>query len=197
MTSDGRYQRFLAFIFAIFCSLSTACGKSALEGGRGPDALGKESSLRELTARGDASAAIGDMIRAEQYFVSALKAGGDERKLVRRLLVVCAADQRYPAAAEYAEQYLHRHPTDIDLRFAAASIQAAVGATRRARELLDSVLRERPDWAEAHYALASMMRAQGEPLALADLHDLQYLKLNPQGALAETARARVARRGTP
>jgi tetratricopeptide (TPR) repeat protein len=179
------------------CLLSTACGSSALSQQRDREALRKESSLHELMARGDASAAIGDMIRAEQYFVSALKAGGDERELVRRLLVVCAADQRYPAAAEYAEQYLHRHPGDVDLRFAAASIEAAVGNNRRARELLDTVLRERPDWAEAHYALASMMRADGEPLALADLHDLQYLKLNPHGPLAETARARLARRGTP
>jgi len=177
--------------------LSAGCGSSSLAQQRDQAALSKASSVRELIARGDASAAVGDMIRAEQYFVSALKAGGDEPKLVRRLLVVCAADQRYPAAAEYAEQYLHRRPTDVDLRFAAASIQMAVGDTRRARELLDSVLRERPNWAEAHYALASMMRAGGEPVALADLHDLQYLKLNPNGPLAETARARLTRRGTP
>ena len=197
MTFDGKLRALFGLFLALSSILSAACGTSALSAERGREAMLKDSSLRELMARGDASAAIGDMIRAEQYFVSALKAGGDERKLVRRLLVVCAADQRYPAAAEYAEQYLHRHPTDIDLRFAAASIQAAVGDTRRARDLLDSVLRERPDWAEAHYALASMMRAEGEPLALADVHDLQYLKLNPQGPLAETARARLTRRGTP
>lgn len=176
--------------------LSTACGKSALPPPRDQEAVRKESA-RQLIERGDASAAIGDMIRAEQYFVSALKAGGNERKLVRRLLVVCAADQRYPAAAEYAERYLHRYPNDVDLRFAAASIQLAVGNTRRARELLDSVLRERPDWAEAHYALASMMRSVGEPALLADQHDLQYLKLAPHGPLAETARARLSQRGTP
>jgi len=179
------------------CMLSSACGGGALAEQREREELRGESSVRELMARGDASAAIGDMIRAEQYFVAALKAGGDERAIVRRLLVVCAADQRYPAAAEYAEHYLHRHPADVELRFAAASIQAAVGDTRRARELLDAVLRERPDWAEAHFALASMMRADGEPLALADIHDLQYLKLNPRGPFAETARARLARRGTP
>jgi tetratricopeptide (TPR) repeat protein len=190
------YGKFRVIVL-ISCALSSACGTTALSAQRDREAMRKESSLHELMARGDASAAIGDMIRAEQYFVSALKAGGDERKLVRRLLVVCSADQRYPAAAEYAEQYLHRHPMDVDLRFAAASLQAAVGNSRRARELLDSVLRDRPDWAEAHYALASMMRAHGEPLALADLHDLQYLKLSPQGAFAETARARLARRGTP
>lgn len=185
-------------LILLLVGLSCAgCGSGALSQQRDRAALSKESSVHELMARGDASAAAGDMIRAEQYFVSALKAGGDERKLVRRLLVVCAADQRYPAAVEYAEQYLHRRPADVDLRFAAASLQAAIGDTRRARELLDSVLRERPNWAEAHYALASMMRAGGEPLALADLHDLQYLKLNPNGPLAETARARLTRRGTP
>src|SRR3954469_20158819 len=197
MTSKQKTAAFPALVLALACVLCEGCGQSALSPERAREELAKESSLRELMARGDASAAIGDMIRAEQSFVSALKAGGDERELVRRLLVVCAADQRYPAAAEYAEQYLHRHPADVDLRFAAASIQAAVGDSRRARELLDTVLRERPDWAEAHYALASMMRADGEPLALADLHDLQYLKLNPHGPLAETARARLARRGTP
>jgi tetratricopeptide (TPR) repeat protein len=184
-------------VLLLLCVLSSACGTSALAQHRDREAMRKESSLHELMARGDASAAVGDLIRAEQYFVSALKAGGDEKKLVRRLLVVCAADQRYPAAAEYAEQYLHRHPNDVDLRFAAASIQAAVGDTRRARELLDAVLRERPDWAEAHYALASMMRANGEPLAAADVHDLLYLKLEPHGSLAEIARARLTRRGTP
>jgi len=195
MTFHGKFRVFLCS--ALLALLSTACGASALSQARDRDALRNESSLRELMARGDASAAIGDMIRAEQYYVSALKAGGDERKLVRRLLLSCTADQRYPAAAEYAEQYLHRHPADVDLRFAAASIHAAVGDTRRARELLDSVLRERPDWPEAHYALSTMMRADGEPQALADQHDLQYLKLDPHGSLAETARARLARRGTP
>ncbi|HYP74641.1 MAG TPA: tetratricopeptide repeat protein [Polyangiaceae bacterium] len=186
-----------AFVLALIAACCTACGSGALSAQAGREAMRKESSLRELLSRGDASAAIGDMIRAEQYYVSALKAGGDERKLVRRLLLVCTADQRYPAAAEYAEHYLHRYPTDVDLRFAAASIQLAVGNTHRARELLDSVLRERPDWAEAHYALASMMRAGGEPVASADLHDMQYLKLDPNGPLADTARARLSRRGTP
>jgi len=191
----GKFQALRAMLLGA-CMLSSACG-GALSQQRDREAMRSESSVRELMARGDASAAIGDMIRAEQYFVAASKAGGDEREIVRRLLVVCAADQRYPAAAEYAEHYLHRHPGDVELRFAAASLEAAVGDTRRAREQLDTVLHERPDWPEAHFALASLMRADGEPLALADIHDLQYLKLNPRGPLAEMARARLARRGTP
>ena len=194
---SGKYRKMLQIVALAVCALSSACGGAALTRQRDQDALRKESSLKELVAHGDASAAIGDMTRAEQYFVAALKAGGDERELVRRLLVVCVADQRYPAAAEYAEQYLHRHPLDVELRFAAASIQAAVGETRRARELLDAVVREHPEWPDAHYALASLLRAQGELLALADQHDLEYLKLSPHGSLADTARARLTRRGTP
>ena len=187
----------LPFFALSLLLLGTGCASSALSQQREQAALRKESTAHVLIEHGDAAAAIGDMTRAEQYFVAALKAGGDEPEIVRRLLVVCVADQRYPAAAEYAEQYLRRHPLDVDLRFATASIQIAVGETGRARELLDAVLKERPNWAEAHYALAGLMRSQGEPLALADQHDLQYLKLNPRGSLADTARARLARRGTP
>lgn len=189
-----KYRASLAILVLI---LSSGCASSALTQQREQAALRKESTAHVLVEHGDAAAAIGDMTRAEQYYVSARKAGGDEREIVRRLLVVCVSDQRYPAAAEYAEQYLHRYPLDVELRFAAASIQIAVGETGRARELLDAVLIERPNWAEAHYALAGLMRSQGEPLALADQHDLQYLKLNPRGPLADTARARLARRGTP
>lgn len=190
-------MKFRAIFTISVLALSTGCASSALTQQRERAALQKESTAHVLIEHGDAAAAIGDMTRAEQYFVAALKAGGEESRIVRRLLVVCVADQRYPAAAEYAEQYLRRHPLDVDLRFATASIQIAVGDTARARELLDAVLRERPNWAEAHYALAGLMRSQGEPLALADLHDLQYLKLEPHGPLADTARARLARRGTP
>jgi len=40
---------------------------------------------------------------------------------------------------------------------------------------------------------ASVLRAEGEALELADQHDLAYLKLSPGGPFAETARARLSR----
>jgi tetratricopeptide (TPR) repeat protein len=192
-TRSGRLQ----IVALMSIALTSACGGAAIAGQRERDALRQESSANELVRRGDASATLGDMTRAEQYFVAALKAGGDERALVQRLLVVCAADQRYPVAAEYAEQYLHRHPLDVDLKFAAGSIQAAIGNGARARELFEAVVRERPAWAEAHYALASLLRDQGQSLALADQHDLRYLQLSPRGVLADTARARLTLRSSP
>jgi tetratricopeptide (TPR) repeat protein len=132
------------------------------------------------------------MTRAEQYLVAALRAGGPEKRIVERLLFVCAADQRYPVALEHAEYYLHRHPRDADIQFAAASLHAAVGDIPGAQARLQDVVRARPDWAEAHYALATVLREEGDPGTLADEHDLAYLRLNPKGPLAETARARLS-----
>ena len=151
----------------------------------------KEQSADELVKKAEAAAAGGDMTRAEQYFVSALRAGAPEKAIIKRLLFVCAADQRYPVALEHAEHYLHRHPQDTDIQFAAASLHAAVGDFEGAQERLESVVKARPDWAEAHYALATVLREEGDQGNLADEHDLAYLRLNPTGPLAEAARARL------
>jgi tetratricopeptide (TPR) repeat protein len=172
-------------------SSTTACGASAVQQ---REELRKQSSAAELQRRGEVCARLGDLTRAEQYLIAALKAGGDEKQLTERLLVVCVADQRYPAAVEYAEQYLHRHPDDDDIKFATATLHVALGDMERARKLLEQVLRSRPDWPEAHYALASVLREQGEARELADVHDLAYLKQRPQGALSAAARARIAER---
>jgi len=155
--------------------------------------LRREASAEILLERADASASVGDMTRAEQYYVAALAAGGGEKTIVERLLRVCVADRRYPVAAEYAERYLHRHPQDLDIKFAAASIHAALGQHDRAILLLESIVEKRQRWSEAHYALASVLRDRGQAVATADFHDLQYLKLSPNGPLAETARARLSR----
>ncbi|HVW29689.1 MAG TPA: hypothetical protein VHC69_30205 [Polyangiaceae bacterium] len=179
-----------AAVAALFCTM--ACG-SSLEKERAMQKT--EESADELTKKGEAAAAAGDMTRAEQYLVAALRAGGQEKLLVQRLLFVCIADQRYPVALEYAEQYLHRHPLDTDLQFAAASLHAAIGDDSGAEERLWIVVRARPSWAEAHYALATVLREEGVT-GSADEHDLAYLRLNPNGPLAETARARVSR-GAP
>lgn len=178
-------------VFSVFVAFGSGCGASAL---KQQEVIKKEASASELERKGDAYARIGDMTRAEQYLVASLKAGGNEKRIVGRLLVVCAADQRYVVALEYAEQYLHHHPEDDDVRFAAASLHAAVGDSARARGILEDLVRVHPTWAEAHYVLAGVLRDQGEPRELADIHDLEYLKAKPDGPLSESARARVSRR---
>jgi tetratricopeptide (TPR) repeat protein len=167
------------------------CGSAAAQQERERQAAAKEASAAELTKKGEAAASVGDMTRAEQYFAAALRQGGDEKLLVQRLLVVCVADERYPVAIQYADEYLERHPGDVDVSFASASLHAAVGDWVSARRLLEFVLQKRPDWSEAHFALATVLREQDDSPGLADIHDLEYLKLSPNGPLAERARARL------
>jgi Tfp pilus assembly protein PilF len=155
---------------------------------RDQEELKKETDPRQLIAFGHAAAAAGDMTRAEQYLVTALKAGGDEKTIVPLLLVVCAADHRYPGALEYAENYLNRHPEDADVRFAASSIYAAVGDRVRARIGFERVVAQRPEWAEAHYGLATVLQEEGAEPVAADKHYREYLRLQPEGPYAEAAR---------
>jgi tetratricopeptide (TPR) repeat protein len=178
-------------VLALLLAAPSACGES--QALRDRAAIKREVSPRELLRKGDASASLGDMTRAEQYYVMAQKAGADEHQVVQRLLVACVADQRYPVALEYAERHLRRHPEDVEVRFATASLRAALGDLTAARDMMLEVLRERPTWAEAHYALGSVLRQMGEQQPLADEHDVEYLRLSPQGTYAEAARDRLRR----
>jgi Flp pilus assembly protein TadD len=183
------HQRFTsAFVAAACVALSTGCASSQ---DKSKAALQKEQSSAELLKSAETAAGHGDMTRAEQYYISALRAGGPEKQIIERLLFVCAADQRFPVALDYAEHYLHKHPTDQEILFASASLHAAVGDISGAHTRLQTVVQARPNWAEAHYALATVLREEGGAKNLADEHDLAYLRLNPTGPLAETARARL------
>jgi Flp pilus assembly protein TadD len=176
------------FIATAVIALSAGCASSQETA---KAAMQKEQSAAELLKSAETAATRGDMTRAEQYYISALRAGGPEKQIIQRLLYVCAADQRFPVALDYAEHYLHKHPMDQEVLFASASLHAAVGDISGAQARLQTVLKARPDWAEAHYALATVLREEGDSKNLADEHDLAYLRLNPTGPLAETARARL------
>jgi Flp pilus assembly protein TadD len=153
------------------------------------EVIQRETTPERLQARGDAAAMSGDLTRAEQYFVAALRAGGDDHVLTKRLLVVCVNGNRYSAAAAYAEEYLHKHPSDIDVRYALATVYIGLGDLARARDGLRLVVEQRPDIAEAHYALASVLRDSGESLLDADKQFREYIRLNPNGEYADAARA--------
>jgi FimV-like protein len=171
--------------FASACAPKTPEQKVKLQS----QIIERETTPERLQARGEAAAMVGDLTRAEQYFVAAMKVGGDERTLTTRLLVVCVTDSRYPAAATYGEEYLHRHPRDPEIRYTLATVYIGLGDLSRARENLREVIEERPELADAHYALASVLRESGESLLDADKELREYLRLSPSGQYAETARA--------
>jgi Tfp pilus assembly protein PilF len=150
----------------------------------------RETSVPNLVARGDTFASVGDMTRAEQYYATALAAGGDHAELVRKIIRVCVADRRYREAIVYAEDYLRKHPDDTAVRFALATLSLAVEDTDAARDALERVLTDSPSDADAHFAMATLLQGGEESDAAgAELHYRRYLELAPRGRSAAAARA--------
>jgi tetratricopeptide (TPR) repeat protein len=149
----------------------------------------KEQTQDKLVDRGKAFATIGDTTRAEQYFAAAMAQGKNEATILPLLLTVCLSDGRYRVAIEYAEQYLKKHPNDVRVRFVLGTIYEAVGDAEPARTNLEAVLDAEPEDAEAHYALAVLLRDGDHDPAAADPHFREYLRLRPRGSHAEEAEA--------
>jgi tetratricopeptide (TPR) repeat protein len=192
MSSHG-WLTTAGFAIATICATgSFGCAAPQSKMQRGIEVMQAESAPDQLAGRGDSFAAVGDMTRAEQYFVAALRSGGEPAPLVRRLIAVCVADGRYPVALEYAEEYLRKHPSDVDVRYAAATLRVAIGDEKRAREELLRVLAARPSFADAHYAIALLDKDKGDVMA-ADAEFRAYLASAPDGEHAEVARANLMR----
>ncbi len=191
--SSRRFVRISGFAIALsMAAISFGCASPQTKLQQGIEAMHAESAPDQLAERGDASAAVGDMTRAEQYYVAALHANGEAGRLVRRLIAVCVADGRYPVALEYADEYLRKHPGDVDVRYAAGTLRVAVGDEKRARQELLQVLEARPGFADAHYVIALLDKEQGDVMA-ADAQLRAYLATSPDGEHAEVARANLMR----
>ena len=178
--------------WALAALATAALGCHGAAGGRVRSDVGvfqAERSSVQLEDRGRAFAAVGDTTRAEQYFSAALDSGGDDGRLTGELLAVCVGDGRYRMAIEHARRYLSRHPADAKARFVLGTLYAAVGEARAARDELELVVRADADDPDAHYALAVVLRDQGNEAVGADHHFREYLRLAPRGEHADEARA--------
>jgi tetratricopeptide (TPR) repeat protein len=142
-----------------------------------------------LIELGKGFASVGDLTRAEQYFSAAIEMGADEREVLPLLLRVCVLDGRFQMAIQYAENHLQHAPTDIATRFVVGSLYSAIGNTEKAQSAYNQVLEVEPDNADAHFALAVLLRDIGGDPVLADHHFREYLRLKPGGAHVEEAQA--------
>ncbi len=192
MNSVQSWKTAASLLFLVCGAGSVGCAGSRSKMQQSVDIMRAESAPDQLAARGDSFAAVGDMTRAEQYFVAALRSGGEPARLVRRLVAVCVADGRYPVALEYANDYLRKHPGDIDVRYVAATLRIAIGDEERGREELKLVLAATPALSEAHYVLAVLDKDQGNVMA-ADAEFRAYLAGAPEGEHADVARANLMR----
>lgn len=149
----------------------------------------RDQRPERLVELGKAFAQVGDLTRAEQYLSSALDNGADGHVVVPLLLRVCIRDGRYRAALEYGEGHLRKHPNDARTRFVVATVYSGIGDADSAKSHLERVVLERPLEAEAHFALAVLMRESFKDPVTADRHFREYLRLSPGGSHAEEAQA--------
>jgi Tfp pilus assembly protein PilF len=110
------------------------------------------------------------------------------------ILEACIRDQRFRAAIDHGQNYLKRHPNDHAVRLLMSSLHGVLGETDVARRELETVVEAEPNWSQAHYALAVLMRDELGDHAAADRHFREYLRLEPNGAhRAEAADSLLAR----
>ena len=154
----------------------------------------KEATTDKLVDRGRAFAAVGDTTRAEEYLAAAIDQGADPREVLPLLLQVCVQTGRYRSAIQHAENHLRKHPTDMRTRFIVGTLYVAIGETKDAKNALDMVVTAQPDDSKAHYALAVLARDNESDVVAADRHFREYLRIEPNGAHAEEARASLLKR---
>jgi Tfp pilus assembly protein PilF len=154
----------------------------------------KEATTTNLLDRGRGFAAVGDMTRAEEYLSAALDQGADAREVLPLLIEVCVRTGRYRSAIQHGEDHLRKYPDDVRTRFVVGSLYVAIGETKDAKANLETVVTARPDDAKAHYALAVLARDNENDVVGADKHFREYLRIEPNGAHAEEARASLLKR---
>lgn len=190
---SARAFRATAFLAAVGMSVS-GCGAQEpsrrKEVNANLETINREHATDKLVARGRAFVAVGDYTRAEEYFASAINQGADDKKLMPLILDACIQDGRLRLAAQYANDHLRKHPGETRIRLVLAMIYVGLSDADLAEKELRRVLEEKPEDAQAHFALATILREKNDPVA-ADHHYREYLRIEPQGQNAEEARGHL------
>lgn len=167
----------------------SACAASPSERARAVLAdAEKERAPQLLTQRAEVLLRVGDYARAEQYYRLALEEGASADALMPHLLEACVRDGRYRDAIQHAEEYLKQRPNAHPVRYVLASLEVAIGDEAAAQKDLSRVVQAVPSHADAHFALALLLREHNVNAQAADFHFREYLRLNPAGPHAAEAR---------
>lgn len=173
----------------------TACASTPAEKAEADlQTLRAEHSKDNLTERGKAFAAIGDLTRAEEYLAAAIDQGASPKEVLPLLLDVCVRGGRYRSAIQHAENHLRRNPQDHATRLVVGTLYAALAEVKEAKSALEQVVEARPNDAQAHYVLAVLARDNENDVVNADRHFREYLRIEPNGAHADEARASLLKR---
>lgn len=171
---------------ALLTTLLSACAGAAARDASTLHAAPDEDPLANVEAAqlfhdGEALAARGDLVRAEQYLAAAIRHGYPQERVLPVLLRVCLSSSRLGAALQHATPYLRLHPSDYRLRWVVASVLIGLGRYDQARVELLRVLTNAPEHAEAHYLLGLLLRDHYNDDDAAAPHFEAHLRLAADG----------------
>ncbi|HUB80017.1 MAG TPA: tetratricopeptide repeat protein [Bryobacteraceae bacterium] len=115
-----------------------------------PKLAGAHARLGELLL------ALGDGEKARAAFAQELALDPDEFTSNLNLGVLSKEDQAYVEARRYLERALKVRPNDPGVRYQLANVDLATGNLDPAREALEALVKESPQFAEAHATLATV-----------------------------------------
>ncbi len=146
---------------------------------------------------GDRSGAVGDWLRAEQYYLRAEALGVPEEKMVPRLLKVLVMARRYDEALARCHKRLDRTPTDRATRLVEAAIYEALERPKEAERELNVLVRTKPDDPNPYLALGKLYRDSYSDAARAREMFTKYLALAPKGEEADSIRYQMEESAPP
>jgi len=99
---------------------------------------------------------LGESERARAAFTQELALDPDEFTSNLNMGVLAKQDQAYVEARRYLERALRTRPNDPGVRYQMANVDLATGNLEPARQSLEGLTKESPDFAEAHASLATV-----------------------------------------
>lgn len=154
------------------------------------DAGNDPTCVADLLDLADDLEAAGEYLEAAEALRAALQAGGPTAQVVYMLAELLyragdltAARERYYAAVELDADHL-------EARSSLGCVLAELGEHELALAALEGVLRQQPDYADAHWHMAGVLEDSGRP-ADAQRHLWAFLALAPESPWAALARAKL------
>ena len=97
----------------------------------------------------------GDQAGAQKAFEQALKNDPNSFESNLRMGVLLREDQNYGAALQHLRRALDVRPGDLGVRYQIAAAELSLGQVEKARSDLEAIVKEAPNFTEAHVSLAT------------------------------------------
>ena len=107
----------------------------------------------------------GDEAAAEKAFATELQTNPGNFESNLRLGALLRQDSQNDQALKYLTQALRIRPGDPGVRYQIASLELSVGQTTQARRDLESLVKDQPQFLEAHVSLATVYYREGNKAA--------------------------------